>query len=460
MPPDTISAVCTAAGEGAVGIVRISGPVSAQIAGKIFKAQNGLSLAAAGSHKMLYGHIYDQDKIIDEVFCVYMRAPRSYTTEDVVEIHCHGGRMALGKVLALTRAHGARLAWPGEFTQRAFLNGRIDLTQAEAVMSIIRAGSEAALRQAVYQQEGLLSFEIKTMRAKLKEMLTRVEAALDYPEEDLEQPSAAEWIALLTEVGCQADRLLNTAPAGRVIKDGLRAVIAGKPNVGKSSLLNSLAGYDAAIVTEMAGTTRDSIEQELFFADMPLILVDTAGVRETADKIEKIGIEKSLAKMRRADLLLFVLDGSEPLDADDRFLLTNFPGKPCLILINKSDLPARTARAEVKALTGCAEQDMINISVKDKSGWPVFQARLRQKAGGAGALLAEGVCVQEQRHAELLAKAAASLRDALAAARAGLPPDCLLIDCENAFYELGRITGETVSDEILREIFSRFCLGK
>ncbi|MDR3349835.1 MAG: tRNA uridine-5-carboxymethylaminomethyl(34) synthesis GTPase MnmE [Acidaminococcales bacterium] len=460
MSPDTISAICTAAGEGAVGIVRISGPGSAPIAGKIFKAKSALSLEAADSHKMLYGHVCDQGDIIDEAFCVYMRAPRSYTAEDVVEIHCHGGRAALGKVLALTRAHGARMAEPGEFTQRAFLNGRIDLAQAEAVMSIIRAGSASALRQAVYQQEGMLSAEIKAMRAKLKDLLARARAALDYPEEDLRPPSAAEELALLTELKDQADRLLNTAPAGRIIKDGLRAVIAGRPNVGKSSLLNSLAGYEAAIVTEVAGTTRDSIEQELILGDMPLILVDTAGVRETADKVEKIGIEKSLEKMGRADLILFVLDGSEPLTADDRFLLANFPGKPCLVLINKSDLPARASRAEVKALASCAGDDIINISVKDKSGWPILQERLRQKAGGAGALLTEGACVQEQRHAELLAKAAASLGDAKAAARADLPLDCLLIDCENAFCELGKITGETASDEILREIFSRFCLGK
>lgn len=457
---DTISAVCTAAGEGAIGIVRISGSDSARIAGEIFRAKSGLSLEEAGSHKMLYGHVYENDKIVDEAFCVYMRERRSYTAEDVVEIHCHGGRAAVRKVLSLTRARGARLAEPGEFTQRAFLNGRIDLTQAEAVMSAVRAGSEAALRQAACQQEGFLSAEIKKMRAQLKDLLTRAQAALDYPEDDLPQAEAAELTALLTKLAAQADKLLSTAPAGKVIKDGLRVVIAGKPNVGKSSLLNSLAGHESAIVTEVAGTTRDSIEEELFFADMPLIIADTAGVRETDDKVEKIGIEKSLEKMRRADFLLFVVDWSEPLTRDDRFLLTSFPGKPYLILLNKSDLPAKMSRTALKALTGCAEQDMINISAKDKTGWDDFEERLRQKVCGAGGLLAEGAYVQEERHAELLAKAAASFRDALAAARDGLALDCLLVDCENAFHFLGQITGETASDEILREIFSRFCLGK
>jgi tRNA modification GTPase len=457
---DTIGAICTAAGEGAISIVRLSGPDSLRIAGKIFRAKGAVSLGRAESHKMLYGHIYEGGRIIDEVFCVYMRSPRSYTAEDGVEIHCHGGRMAARKILALAGGGGARMAAPGEFTQRAFLNGRIDLSQAEAVMAIVRSSSDLALRQAVCQQEGRLSGEIKKMRAQLKAMLAEAQAALDYPEEDLEAPAMEKLAVFLQELSEQIAALLKTAHIGRAIREGLRTVIAGKPNVGKSSLLNRLSGYDAAIVDEMAGTTRDSIEEQIFFADLPLLVADTAGVRDTADKVERLGIEKSLAKIRRADLRLFVLDGSEPLDKDDWFLLENFRDKPYIVLVNKSDLPSKIECRQLKQRIGCADGDIVNISLKDKTGWTAFQSRLKQKVYGGGAVLAEGIYVQEARHIELLEKAAAATRDALNAAKSGLPLDCALIDCENAFYNLGLITGEAVSDEILREIFSRFCLGK
>lgn len=458
---DTIAAVCTAPGHGSIGIIRISGDKSSQVATKIFKPKNEKHILGLEINKMLYGHIHDgTGNIIDEVFCVYMKAPYSYTAEDVVEIQCHGGIIIMQKILQLLYADGVKPAEPGEFTKRAFLNGRIDLAQAEAVMSLIKARSDIALKQALYQQQGILSQKIKDLRNKLKDVLVETEVVIDYPEEDLEDVTVEKLALSLENIKSEIEKLLTSAQTGRIIKEGLRTVIVGKPNVGKSSLLNALAGEDLAIVTEIAGTTRDTIEEQLFFDGVPLVLIDTAGIRDTEDKIEQIGIERSMGKLDNADIVLLLVDGSQPLTDEDDSLFKMIVGKPHIVLINKNDLEQKVDRHVLHKEYAICEQDIVDISIVNKFGWQQFSQRLKEKAYGESASLGEGIYVQETRHKDLLAQAKVNLDEALVAVRLKMPLDCVLIDVKNAFYNLGFITGETVTDEILQEIFSRFCLGK
>ena len=458
MRTDTISAVSTPPGEGAVGIVRLSGSDSLYIAKKIFRPKSGKVFDESQPNKLIYGHITDNDNnIVDEVLCVYMKAPHSYTAEDVVEVQCHGGMVAQQKILSLTYENGARPAEAGEFTKRAFLNGRIDLAQAEAVMSLIRSGSEIALKQALYQQQGLFSKKIKKLRDDLKELLIETEAVLDYPEEDLEDITTGKMLSVISCVNQEIDSLLKNAKTGRIIKEGLRTVIVGKPNVGKSSLLNALAGEDIAIVTDIAGTTRDSIEEQLFLDGLPLVLVDTAGIRATEDKIEKIGIDKSKEKLHQADMVLFIIDGSQGLSSEDKELLFLVKQKPHMILVNKSDLLQKVNKDHFPDVD---KKDIIIISAREKLGWQEFSERLKEKVFGESKALGEGIYVQEARHRALLQEADNYLNEAVLAAKAKMPIDCIVIDVKNAFDSLGLITGETVSDEIINEIFARFCLGK
>jgi tRNA modification GTPase len=396
--------------------------------------------------------------VLDEALCVCKHGPRSYTAEDLVELHCHGGRLILQKVLLLTHSLGARLAEPGEFTKRAFLNGRIDLAQAEAVMALIRASGDLSLKQAHYQRQGLFSRRVKELREELTELVAESAAALDYPEEDLAEAAADNLARAAGRLKERVDELLSGGRLGRVIKEGCRAALIGRPNVGKSSLLNSLGGHETAIVTDVPGTTRDSLEEQIFLDGLPLVLFDTAGLRQTEEPVEKIGVEKTRRLMAEAGLLLVVLDGSSPLDDDDRRVLAETREKTALILINKSDLPPVLAREEIAAFAGRAAEDVISVSARTQEGWTLLRERLREKMCG-GQNPGEGLYVQEARHRAHLAKASAALAAALTAARE-LSVDCLLTDLEEAWRELGLITGETAGDELLREIFSRFCLGK
>ena len=458
MANETISAVCSALGEGAVGVIRISGENSLSIIKSIFKPKNKKFVEDYQSHRLIYGHVYDKDTIVDEVLCVYMKAPFSYTGEDVVEVQSHGGITIMKKILSLIYLNGATPAEPGEFTKRAFLNGRIDLTQAEAVMSMIRAKSEASLKQAVYQQQGALSKEINKLRDVLKDIIVDVEAIIDYPEEDLEDITTENVVKVIEPLLQGIELLLESAEIGRVIKEGLKTVIIGKPNVGKSSLLNVLSGFEKAIVTDIAGTTRDSIEEQIFIEGIPLVLIDTAGIRKTNDKVEKIGIEKSYAHLSDADLILLLLDGSSGLDEDDINLLNLIKDKSHLILINKDDLPNEV---DINFLTkDFDEKDIIKISLLNKNGWDQFNARLKEKVYGERAVLTDGIYVYEARHKKSLQLAKNSLMEAHKAAIEKMPLDCMLVDMKDAFYNLGLITGQSVTDEILHEIFSRFCLGK
>lgn len=458
MHTDTISAVATPSSEGAVGIIRLSGKKSLEIIQKIFRPKREGHFDGREPNKLVYGHIIDEKAdIVDEVLCVYMKAPHSYTAEDVVEVQCHGGIVARQKILSLTYQNGARPAEPGEFTKRAFLNGRIDLAQAEAVMSIIKAGSDIALKQAMYQQRGLFSKEIKKYRDTLKELLVETEVVLDYPEEDLEEITTEKILATLKPLQEKIEALLQSAKTGRIIKEGLRTVIVGRPNVGKSSLLNALAGEDIAIVTAIEGTTRDSIEEQLFFDGLPMVLIDTAGIRHTEDEIEKIGIDRSRKKLDQADMALLLVDGSKDLSCEDKELLFLVKQKPHILLINKSDLVQKLDKEHFPDID---EKDIVTISIKEKIGWKEFSDRLKEKVYGESKILAEGIYVQEARHKALLADANSYLKEAIFAAGDNMPVDCMTIDIKNAFDVLGCITGETVSDEIINEIFSRFCLGK
>lgn len=459
MAEDTISAVITALGEGAVGIVRISGEKAAEVAEKIFKAASGRLLQQYQPNTLVYGYIYDFDgSLVDEVLCVYMRAPHSYTAEDVVEIQCHGGVQSLKKILELTFQAGARAAEPGEFTKRAFLNGRIDLTQAEAVMDIIRSRSESSLKLAVRQQNGQLANALRLLRKDLLDIVINLEAVIDYPEEDIEDVTFGKVKGSIAASAAGITELLKHAHTGKILREGLRTAIVGRPNVGKSSLLNALLKEDRAIVSEYAGTTRDVIEEQLLLDGVPLVLADTAGIRETEDYVEQIGVEKSKRLLQDAELVICVVDGSEGLTDEDEAILAAAEDKPCVIIVNKSDLEISKNLLQLQKRFG--EDKVMALSAKTTAGLDKFTDWLKNYVYGSDGALSDGVYVQNARHEQLLRQALDYLEDAGRAAEEMLPYDCIVIDVRNAIDLLGEITGDTVQDEIINEIFSRFCIGK
>ena len=456
---ETISAVCTALGEGAIGIIRISGENALAAGETIFKASSGRKLADYPVNTLVYGHVYDADcSMVDEVMAVYMRGPHSYTAEDVVEIQCHGGIRSLQKILSLSYAAGARPAEPGEFTKRAFLNGRIDLVQAEAVMDIIKSRSDAALKVAVRQQEGQLSSEVRGLRKELLDVIVNLEAVIDYPEDDIEEMTFASVLDSVNKTAEGVNKLLANAHTGKILREGLRVAIIGKPNVGKSSFLNCLLKEDRAIVSEYAGTTRDVIEEQFLLGGIPIVLADTAGIRETEDYVERIGVEKSRRILNEAELAIVVLDGSAPLTEEDFEILELVKGRSYVIIINKSDLGSANIK---NSLTGeFKNAPIIELSAKTGAGLDVFTSWLQKFVYGSDKHLGDGIYVQNARHENLLKNSLASMKDALNAAEAQMPYDCIMIDLRNAAGFLGEITGDTVRDEIINEIFSKFCIGK
>lgn len=459
MAEDTISAVITALGEGAVGIVRISGADALATAEKIFKSRSGKKLSEYQHHTLVYGHVTDADgTMVDEVLCVYMQAPHSYTAEDVVEIQSHGGIQSLKKILALTYQNGARPAEAGEFTKRAFLNGRIDLTQAEAVMDIIRSRSEASIKLAVRQQNGQLAQELRKLRSKMLDVVINLEAVIDYPEEDIEDVTFDTVAGSIANTAAGIENLLAHAHTGKILREGLRTAIVGRPNVGKSSLLNALLKEERAIVSEYAGTTRDVIEEQLLLDGVPLVLADTAGIRKTEDYVEQIGVEKSRRLLQDAELVICVVDGSEGLTAEDEEILQAASEKPCVIIVNKSDLEIDTTLQQLQERFGIDK--VMPLSARTNEGIDRFAAWLKNYVYGSEGTLSDGVYVQNARHEELLRKALQSLQDAQRAAQERLPYDCIVIDVRNVIDLLGEITGDTVQDEIINEIFARFCIGK
>jgi len=459
MMEDTISAIATALGEGAVGIVRISGPNSLALAGEIFFTKEGRTLSTYDSRRMVYGHVEDGSaNIVDEALGVFMPGPHSYTGEDVVEIQCHGGIQSLKTILRLTFAKGARPAEPGEFTKRAFLNGRMDLAQAEAVMDIINARSEEALKLAMRQQKGQLSTEIRHIRDALKDVVVHLEAVIDYPEEDIEDVTFDE-VRNCIITGLQAvNKLLSRAHTGKIMREGLLTAIVGRPNVGKSSLLNCLLREERAIVSEIPGTTRDVIQEQMLIEGIPLVLADTAGIRNTDDFVESIGVEKTKEILAASELAVVVLDGSEPLRIEDKEILSSIEARKHVIIVNKVDLPCLLDLGALKAKFGA--QNVLTLSVKSAQGVDAFVQWLKNFVYGTGGTVEKGVFVQSVRHEKLLLTTNESLKDALEAAEKHIPYDCIVIDLRNAINQLGAITGETVQDEIINEIFARFCLGK
>ena len=454
---DTISAIATALGVGSIGVIRLSGPDSLAIADRIFAGRE--KPGKDNARKLLYGHILDRKgQPIDEVLAVYMPGPHSYTGEDVCEIQCHGGRQALQEILSLTYQAGARPAEPGEFTKRAFLNGRLDLAEAESVMDIINAKSRQALAAANRGHEGGLSRKVRELRKKLRDLVVQLEAAIDYPEEDIEEVTYDRAAEVLAEGQAAVARLVRQGSAGRILREGLRTAIVGRPNVGKSSLLNSLLQADRAIVSNIPGTTRDIIEEQMTIGGIPLVLTDTAGLRDTEDLVEKIGVERSRAALEDAQLALVVLDGSQPLSGEDRELLRSLKDRKKLILVNKSDLPQMLDTEGLQREYGSS--DVIVLSVKTGEGMEQVEQWLREFVYGEGSDSESSSMTQNARQQDLLEKALRSLEDALEGARQHLPYDCLTIDLTQTLHDLGEITGEDVPDEIIDEIFAQFCVGK
>ncbi|KRK33332.1 tRNA uridine-5-carboxymethylaminomethyl(34) synthesis GTPase MnmE [Loigolactobacillus bifermentans] len=455
---DTIAAISTPPGEGAISIVRLSGEQALTVAQQIFK---GKALSQCASHTINYGHVVDPQtqNVVDEVMVSVLKAPKTYTREDMVEINTHGGIVATNHVLQLLLSHGARLAEPGEFTKRAFLNGRIDLTQAESVMDLIRAKTDRAMQVAVNQLDGNLSHLIKNIRQEILDALAQVEVNIDYPEYDaVETMTTKMLLEKATTVRKQVQQLLATANQGKVLREGLATAIVGRPNVGKSSLLNHLLHEDKAIVTDVAGTTRDVIEEYVNVRDVPLKLVDTAGIRDTDDKVEKIGVERSRQAITAADLVLLVLNNSEPLTAEDQELLNLTANKKRIVILNKTDLPVQLDDAALKQKVPA--DDVIAISALTTNGIDQLEGRIAQLFWGGIDNSQSTTLVSNARQIGLLHQADQALGDVLQGIADGMPVDLVQIDMTRAWDLLGEITGDSYQDELLNQLFSQFCLGK
>lgn len=458
MLSDTIAAISTAVGEGGIAIIRVSGPEAIIEVEKIFKSKKRLS--EVDSHTVHYGHIMDplsRDNL-EEVLVTVMRAPRSFTTEDVVEISAHGGVIAVKRVMDLLLQQNIRLAEPGEFTKRAFLNGRIDLSQAEAVIDLIRSKSDRAFSVALKQVEGTLSRKINDLRHTLVETLAHIEVNIDYPEHDVESLTS-EFIKDKSKfVMDEIDKLLKTAEEGKILREGITTAIVGRPNVGKSSLLNTLAHDNRAIVTDIPGTTRDVIEEFVTINNIPLKLLDTAGIRETMDVVEKIGVERSKHAVSEADLILLVLNASEPLHEDELELMEQIRGRQCIVIMNKMDLPSQIDLDIVRRYY--PDELIVPMSVKAQEGIDRLEDAISKLFFSGKIEGGDLTYVSNVRHIALLKKAKKSLLDAYEAAEQYIPIDMIQIDVRLAWEQLGEILGEAVGDSLIDQIFSQFCLGK
>jgi tRNA modification GTPase len=455
---DTIAAISTPVGQGGIGIVRISGPLSLDIAEAIFRPGKAAPMADKRSGSLLYGHIINpaDNSNVDEVLLAIMRSPNSYTKEDVVEINCHGGMISVKRTLETVLAQGARLADPGEFTKRAFLNGRINLTQAEAVFDVITAKTEESMKLALEQLQGGLSEKLADIRQRLIDIGAYAEAYIDFPEDDIETQTSLQIRGRITEIKEEIDALSATFQEARFFRDGLAVAIVGRPNVGKSSLLNVLLKKDRAIVTELPGTTRDLIEDYLNIDGLPIRIMDTAGIRNSEELVEKEGIRRSLDAINKADFIIALLDGSTPLEEDDRQLMELISGKNAVIVINKSDLPAKMS------LEGIREEGREYLMISALSGEGVeklksaiFHSNLRSWAEER-----DGVVVTNIRHKTALDKTSASLGRALGLFLTGQPLEFFSIELREALDSLGEITGTVTTEDILDKIFSTFCIGK
>lgn len=457
---DTIAAISTPVGEGGISIIRISGEEAVAVAKKLYHGNK--DLAKVATNTINYGHIVDPDSgaEVDEVMVSIMRAPHTYTREDVVEINCHGGLLATNRILQLTLSHGARLAEPGEFTKRAFLNGRLDLSQSEAVMDLIRAKTDKSMKVALNQLDGDLSRLIKALRKDILDVLAQVEVNIDYPEYDAVEEMTTKMLKeKAQEVQQRIQALLKTAKQGKVLRDGLATAIIGRPNVGKSSLLNTLLHEDKAIVTNVAGTTRDVIEEYVNVEGVPLKLIDTAGIRHTEDTVEKIGVERSRQAIDTVDLVLLLIDSSNALTDEDRELIKLTAGKPRIVILNKTDLPNRIDLNELRQLT--AGDRVIKTSIVEHEGMEELGRTISHMFFDEGIESSQStVMVTNARHIGLLHQANDALNDVLSGIAAGMPVDLVQIDMTRCWELLGEITGDSYQDELLDQLFSQFCLGK
>lgn len=453
---DTIAAISTPIGEGGISIVRLSGEDAVAIANKLFK---GADLTKVPTHTIHYGHIVDPktQEVVDETMVSVLRAPKTFTREDMVEINCHGGMIVTNDILQLLLANGARMADPGEFTKRAFMNGRIDLTQAESVMDIVRAKTDKSRQVAMTQLAGGLLEKIKTMRQELLDTMAHEEVNIDYPEYDMDDLTSQEMKKKAQEVSKQIEQLLQTAQEGKIIRNGLATAIVGRPNVGKSSLLNYLTQDDKAIVTDIAGTTRDTLEEYVSVKGVPLKLIDTAGIHHTEDKVEKIGVERSKKAIKEADLVLLLLDASQDLTAEDKRLLDLTANKKRIIILNKQDLGTKISQEMIKNLT---DNPIIVTSILKQKNMDALENAIEKLFFSGIENYQNQILVTNQRQAGLLAKAKQSLEDVISGINDAMPLDLVQIDLKNAWDTLGEITGESAPDELITQLFSQFCLGK
>lgn len=461
MSEETIVAIATPPGEGGIGIVRLSGSAAYHIGLSLFRF--GRQIIKPKTHRLYYGHVINpaDGRAVDEALIAFMQAPHTYTREDVVEINCHGGIVPLAKTLELVLAAGARLAEPGEFTQRAFLNGRLDLAQAEAVIQIIRAKTELAMELGLAQLQGRLSRQVREVRQPLLKLLSQLEAAMDFPEHhDVEELTLAE-LRRGTEKGLvETEKLLQTADQGRIMREGVRTAIIGRPNVGKSSLLNALLREQRAIVTAVPGTTRDTLEESINLGGVALTIVDTAGIRETADEVEKMGVERTKIALKNADLILYVLDLSQEVNWEDREILASIQDKPCILIGNKTDLVADSQASIAKQTSGLPPLPLVLISLLEEQGLELLEQAIISLVFQGSVEIPQSAVVTTTRHKDALKRTSLALEELLTALAAGNALDLLAIDLHEAVDALGEITGETVAADLAEEIFRNFCIGK
>ena len=455
---DTIAAIATAPGEGGIGIIRISGEKSLQVAESIFKSVTGKLIKDYNTRTLIYGTVVDGEKVIDEALVAYMKGPKSYTGEDVIEINCHGGFISVKKILELILSKDVRLADAGEFTKRAFLNGRIDLSQAEAIIDVIKAKTDKAHEVAQSQLEGSLSKKIRELRFKVTEVLAHLEVSIDFAEEDVEEITYKTLRENAEDIKREIKKLYDTSESGKILRDGLKTVIIGKPNVGKSSLLNSILGENRAIVTDIAGTTRDVIEEFVNIKGIPLKIVDTAGIRETEDIVEKIGVEKSKESYNTADLVIMVLDSSRPLSQEDREILETLENKKTIVLLNKTDLPQQIDIDELSKYVDCSS--IIKISTLQHKGIEELQDKIEAMVYKGSVKNSSNLMITNSRHKDALLKAYESINDAISAIDQNMPYDFIEVDFKNIWDYLGYINGDTVKEDLLDTIFANFCIGK
>ena len=458
MKTDTMAAIATAMSNSGIGIVRISGDEALDVADRIFRPKKGSrKVSDMETHTIHYGYVTDGDEVIDEVMLLIMKAPRSYTCEDTIEIDCHGGVLVMKKILETVLKYGARPAEPGEFTKRAFLNGRIDLSQAESVIDVINAQNELALKSSVSQLQGAVLEKIKAIRAVVLHEIAFIESALDDPEHVSLEGYPEQLHEIISDAHSKVKKLLDSSDNGKMLKEGINTAIVGKPNAGKSSLLNILVGEERAIVTEIAGTTRDILQEQIQIGGIGLNVIDTAGIRDTEDIVEKIGVNKSREYIEKADLIIYVVDSSTELDENDQEIIDAIQNKKAIVLLNKSDLDAKT---DASVLQTQLSKPILSISAKNNTGIHELETLIEEMFFSGKLSFNDEVYITNIRQKNALAEAQNSLKMVLQSIADGMPEDFFTIDMMNAYEALGTIIGESVGEDLVNEIFSKFCMGK